>query len=105
MSNYTFNGGGGNDPLIIDTPYGNPLPTGGVNYNGGAQTFDGADLVQVVGGDADDSVIIRATQIQVGSKIITYSSAEMIRFDGNGGGGFLEVQKRLHFYPILHTGA
>ncbi|HEV8605302.1 MAG TPA: lamin tail domain-containing protein [Tepidisphaeraceae bacterium] len=105
MSNYTFNGVGGNDSFVIDTTFGNPIPVGGVNFNGGAQTFDGADLIQVIGGDANDSVIIRSTQVQVGSSNITYGSAEMIRFDGNGGDDTLTINNSLNFVPIYNAGS
>ena len=104
MSNYTFNAVGGNDQLIVDTTYGNPIPSGGVSYNGGAQTFDGADLIQVIGGDVNDAVTIRASQVQVGSSIITYGSVEMIRVDGNGGDDTLTISNSLTFTPIYNAG-
>src|SRR5262249_30552934 len=46
--NATFNTGGGNDTLTVDFSGGNPLPSGGLVYNGGAQTT--SDKLVVTGG-------------------------------------------------------
>jgi hypothetical protein len=100
---YTFNGVGGDDTLIIDTTFGNPIPSGGVNFNGGVQGAAG-DMVQVIGGSANDSVIIRSTQIQVGSLNITYGGTEQVRFDGNAGNDTLTINNFLNFTPTFIGG-
>jgi PKD repeat protein len=104
MGNYTFNGIGGDDTLIIDTTFGNPIPTGGINFNGGVQGAAG-DLVQIIGGPGNDAVIIRSTQIQVGSLNITYGGTEQIRFDGNAGDDTLTINNFLNFTPEFFGGA
>jgi hypothetical protein len=103
MSNYTFNGVGGDDTFIIDASFGNPIPVGGVNFNGGGQGANG-DMLQVTGGAANDAVIIRASQVQVGSLNISYGGTEMIRFDGNGGDDTLTINNFVSFMPIFNGG-
>ncbi|HJT78478.1 MAG TPA: sialidase family protein, partial [Gemmataceae bacterium] len=44
----TFQGGGGNDQLIVDTSNGDPLPAGGIGFTGGG----GADTLTLQGGGA-----------------------------------------------------
>jgi hypothetical protein len=104
MSNYTFNGVGGDDTFIIDVSFGNPIPVGGVNFNGGGQGANG-DVIQVTGGAANDTVIIRSAQVQVGSLNITYGGTEMIRFDGNGGDDTLTINNFVAFTPIFNGGS
>src|SRR5439155_26849464 len=52
VTNYTVSGVGGDDTFIIDTTYGNPIPSGGVTFNGGVQGANG-DLINVIGGSAN----------------------------------------------------
>ena len=47
----TFNAGGGDDSLLINHANGNPMPTGGVFYDGGAGTNDSLTINATAGTD------------------------------------------------------
>ena len=47
--NLVINGGDGNDTLTIDFSGGNPIPTGGLTFNGEGQTGAPGDMLRVIG--------------------------------------------------------
>ena len=51
MTNLTLNGSGDDDAFVIDFSGGNPIPSGGIVVNGGAQTSTG-DRLTITGGTA-----------------------------------------------------
>ena len=77
VPNYTFSGVGGDDTFIVDTTFGNPIPTGGVTFNGGVQGANG-DTLKVIGGSANDAITILNSKVQFGSSNINYTGVENI---------------------------
>ena len=49
LPSLTFKGGAGNDILTVDLANGNPIPTGGVAYDGGSNSGTPGDSLTVVG--------------------------------------------------------
>jgi hypothetical protein len=103
VSNYVFSGVGGDDTFIIDTTYGNPIPSGGVTFNGGVQGANG-DMIIVVGGPANDSFTVRSTQVQIGTSNIGYTGTENIAVDGNGGDDTMTIANFLPYSPTFNGG-
>ncbi|MCX5675293.1 MAG: hypothetical protein NTX87_09820 [Planctomycetota bacterium] len=62
--------GDGDDELSIDFGAGNPLPTSGVSYNGGA-----GELLQILGTTGNDAVTLTSTEATVNGAAIIYTSA------------------------------
>jgi hypothetical protein len=103
MDNYIFNGVGGNDTLIIDLSNGNPIPTGGINYNGGTQVAPG-DLVQITGSGGNDEIHITASQVIIGSAALDYSGIERINIDGGAGDDSMVIDEAPAFTPTFNGG-
>lgn len=74
-------GGGSADQLIVDLVNGSPIPTGGINFDGGA----GSDSVLLVGSGGADDVTFVGSTIVFGAGSINYSGTEAIEFDGGNG--------------------
>ena len=49
VNSVTFNGSGANDTVIVDYGGGNPIPTGGITFNGSGQTGAPGDSLSIVG--------------------------------------------------------
>ncbi|MBW3542331.1 MAG: hypothetical protein KY476_18855, partial [Planctomycetes bacterium] len=93
-----INGTAGDDTLVVDFTNGNPIPTGGIEFNGGAQGT-GGDELQIICGTAT-SVTHNFTNasdgsIEIDGSLITYTGLEPVVdnlvvanrvFTFNGGG-------------------
>jgi autotransporter-associated beta strand protein len=80
ITSLTFIGAGGADRLTIDFANGDPLPAGGLSYDGGG----GTDTLRVVASGRD--VTLAATQVTVGTAAgITLSHVEGSSFDLGSG--------------------
>jgi len=77
-----LNGLNGNDMLLIDMSGGNPLPVGGLAFDGGAGS---SDNVAIVGSPGVESASISASSIAFGSTSASIASHETVTFDGRGG--------------------
>jgi hypothetical protein len=88
MSAITFTGGSGNDKLTLDFSAGNPLPAGGVTFNGGA----GVNTLSVIGTRGDDILtagpggILFSAGGAFSNIPITAASVQSIQFIGGSGG-------------------
>ncbi len=67
-----FNFGGSNDTLIIDTSAGNPIPSAGILFNGGATSKN--NTLIVVGAGGNDAITFGATTVSIGSSAITFKN-------------------------------
>jgi hypothetical protein len=80
----TFNGLGGNDRLTIDCSGDNPIPAGGVTYDGGANSAGGGDYLRVIGSGAQavdhlpSGFISGDGSLVVDGKVISYVGIEGI---------------------------
>jgi hypothetical protein len=87
VSSLSFAGNGGNDRLTIDASAGNPIPPGGVSFDGG----DGADILAVIGSGGDDTFTFNASSVAIGGSTIAHSNIERRLLSGNGGGDGLTI--------------
>ena len=75
---FSFNFAGTNDNLIIDTSGGNPVPAGGITFNGGASSNDTLTIL----GSIDDiiSPAIGSVTVQSGgvTGTVTFNNAKLI---------------------------
>lgn len=79
FSQWTFNAEPG-DRLTVDFTNGNPLPLGGLTYNGASGA--GGDALMIVGTAGNDAVTATATQITVNAAApITYSNLDSFAFN------------------------
>ncbi|HEV8606245.1 MAG TPA: hypothetical protein VGQ99_12805 [Tepidisphaeraceae bacterium] len=68
---------GGDDTLILDYSLGEVIPSGGINYDGGASTI--ADLLHIIGASAADAFLALAADFHHGSLTMTYASVEALQ--------------------------
>jgi autotransporter-associated beta strand protein len=75
-----INGGDGNDTLTVDFLGGNPVPAGGLTFNGGAQTSETGDVIQL-NGDTAENITYRFLNksdgsVEVDGALINYTGLE-----------------------------
>lgn len=86
VSTLIINGSGDGDTLTVDFSNGSPIPTGGIQFNGGSQPVGGADrlvltgaspttVVHTMSNTTDGSIAIN------GTTLIAYTAAEAIQDD------------------------
>lgn len=83
----TLQGGGGADTLVIDLSNGNPIPSGGVTFEGG----DGVDIVQVAGSLVPLVASLDAANLGVNGTVMTVGAVEQFQLDGTAGDDSLTV--------------
>jgi hypothetical protein len=82
----TINTLAGNDSVNIDFSGGaTPVPTGGLNVNGGG----GTDTLTIIGTTGNDAATINATSFALNASSIYYSAIKSIVFNGDGGSDIL----------------
>ncbi len=75
------------DILTVDFSGGNPIPPGGVSFDGGA---GGGNSLILAGTSGGDSVTMTATQITLaGASVMSYSNVEFFGFDLGAGNSLL----------------
>jgi hypothetical protein len=81
----TFDGGAGNDKLIVDMRGGNPIPSGGIGFHGGSD-FDEIDVIGNGGSGAytPSGTIPGDGNIVAGGRMITFSGLEPVEVSGFG---------------------
>ncbi|CAN5334017.1 hypothetical protein BH09PLA1_BH09PLA1_27360 [soil metagenome] len=90
LSTLTFTGTSGDDSLTIDAANGNPVPSGGVTYNGLGQGALGDALI-VNGSAGADNVAFSVSGATFNGLAVATTSVERARFDGRNGGDTLTV--------------
>ncbi len=80
-------GGAANDVLTVDFSNGNPLPNGGITFDGGG----GTNTVAIIGTPANDTLTVTAAGLTFtggifGTVPITTASVQSIQFPGGSGG-------------------
>jgi hypothetical protein len=83
ITDFSFLGSGDNDTLVIDFGGGNPIPAGGLTYNGENPTSgDDNDVLSVVNGMSVDAIYTTAGSssgsINFDGRLITYTGLEPI---------------------------
>jgi hypothetical protein len=91
ITTLTVAGGDGNDQLLLDCSLGNPIPPGGISFDGGA----GIDTIVYVGSSNADAVSLSASGLSFLNEpaAITFAPSTVERFKaaGNGGADTLSV--------------
>jgi hypothetical protein len=70
------------EALTIDLSGGNPIPAGGMTFNGGT---GGGNSIVIAGTSADDAVTMTASQIILNGSTINYANATVSSFQLGGG--------------------
>jgi hypothetical protein len=81
--NFTFSFTGTNDQFIVDGSNGNPVPAGGVAFNG--------DTLRVIGSNGSDTFVVNSGAVLFGSNPITFSNNANLLIDPRGGSDNLTV--------------
>ena len=80
------------DVLTVDFSGGNPIPVGGLKFNGGSIGGGSGNSLFIIGSSGGDSVAMTATQITDNSSApITYSNTAFFSFHLGGGSNSLLV--------------
>ncbi len=86
MSGISISGGGGNDSATVDFSLGNPLPSGGLSFDGGV----GTNSLNVIGDTASDNLTIDASQLIFNDTPIAYANTQAISIASGAGQDVLE---------------
>jgi RHS repeat-associated protein len=93
ISQWQVTGGAGDDALTVDFSDGDPLPAGGLSFDGG--TNAAGDTLQIVGTSGDDTAMLTASRLQFASSdfidSISYSNVQQFGFDLGGGADSLII--------------
>jgi subtilisin-like proprotein convertase family protein len=90
VSSMSFTGTAGDDSLTVDAINGNPIPSGGVSFDGLGQASAG-DVYAIKGTTANEDVLFSQTGASFNGVNVNTTSVERARFDGRGGGDDLLV--------------
>lgn len=107
---FTLKGFGGNDNLVIDASNGNPLPYGGICFEGGA----GTNIVRLIGTTSGDALGVDQSGATLGTARVIAGEASIVldaasgqvmelaslEINGNGRLSFAEGQKLLKFSTL-----
>ena len=116
-SDVVIEGTAGDDTLVVDFTNGNPIPPGGITFNGGAEVTRQGDVLEIVGGNFQeveynytnahdgsidlDGSVIRYTGLEplsnsgtVADAVFTFpaSSQPILEDDGTSGNGTVQVR-------------
>ena len=97
----TFDLAGGNDTLIIDLTYGNPVPAGGVEYIGGT----GTDTLRIDGKSGNDWIMAADGRVLVGSSFVRFTLVETIILNGGDGDDTLGVSGPISYNVTINGNA
>jgi len=90
LTTLTFNTLAGNDSLIVDWVNGNPIPSGGISYDGGTQSGVPGDSLTVIGRAIDSGnytpsgTTSGAGSVTVAGKSINFTGLEPVTTSGFG---------------------
>ena len=80
------------DVLTVDFSNGNPMPAGGLNFNGGSLGSGSGNSLYIIGSSGDENAVLSATQITgIGSAPINYSNTTFFSFHLGGGSDSLLI--------------
>ncbi|HEX2971790.1 MAG TPA: hypothetical protein VHP11_05625, partial [Tepidisphaeraceae bacterium] len=90
----------GNDTLIIDLGNGNPI-SGSLSFDGG----DGQDVLQIITGNAGQTLFADGTKIRFTGGTVDYSGLEGMAIEGSAADDSLTITAALPFTPSFHGGS
>ena len=90
ISQWQIDGCAGNDQLVVDFSQGDPLPAGGLLFNGGSVT--NGDSLHIVGTSSDHNVTVAGTQVNMDAlPAIGYSNVNLFGFNLGTGNNSLTI--------------
>jgi hypothetical protein len=81
-----ISGAGGNDAATVDFSVGDPLPNGGLSFDGGT----GVNSISFIGTNTNDNLTIDGSQVTFGDIPISYANTQSITVDGGFGNDTVE---------------
>ncbi len=81
MPSLNFSSGTGNDSLTVDFTSGDPVPTGGISFNGGS----GTNSLTLTGPSGTNTASINSSQLTFDSSVIGYSNVSSIAISAGSG--------------------
>jgi hypothetical protein len=102
-STFSFSFTGSSDSLVVDGGNGNPIPTGGVTFNGGSS--GNGNTLSLLGSAGNDTITANATSIVFGGNPINFSNAANLIVDPRGGVDALTVNAGTITVPAQTPGA
>ncbi len=84
VTSLTFSLGAGDDSLTLDYANGNPMPSGGIFYDGGGNSSGASDVLVINGSNASESIDLTGA-------LITLVEVEGATINGNGGNDQLSI--------------
>jgi hypothetical protein len=91
ISQWNVSLGAGDDTLTVDFSNGNPVPVGGLTYDGG--THLSGDTLSIIGTSGADNVVLTATQATLGAyAAMNFTNVQYFSFNLGAGQDSLVVQ-------------
>jgi hypothetical protein len=81
LPSLTFNGDTNNDNLTVDYSGGDPIPSGGLAFNGGSAV----NALTIIGTSSADTITVSPTNTTVNGDPITYSNLQSLAINGGAG--------------------
>ncbi len=82
-SSLSFAFAGAHDNLDIDLSGGNPIPAGGITFNG--TTLSNGDSLTVLGSPGDPAINVGSNSLTIGSHTVNFSNVASVTVDPRGG--------------------
>jgi autotransporter-associated beta strand protein len=82
-SSLSFDFSGTHDNLVINTSGGNPIPAGGVSFNG--SSLSNGDTLTIVGSPGDDAISVGSSSVSVGTSVVSFSNVANVSVESVGG--------------------
>ena len=101
-NNFTFNFTGANDQLIIDSANTNPIPPGGITYNGGSTT--NGNVLLLLATNTADTIVVNGGAILFNGKTINFSNTGTVQVDPRKGSDSLTVNATAVTLPAQISG-
>jgi hypothetical protein len=100
VSSFRFDGGDGNDQMLVNAGAGTPFPLGGLTYNGGSDRGLPGDSLSVISSGSQvvytPAAVSGSGTLAVGGRAITFSGLEPIDVTNPGGNVTVKLQLGLN---------
>ncbi len=99
----SFAGLAGNNTFIVDLSGANPVPAGGLSFDGGSGT---GNSLQVIGSaSAANHYTVTASQVTSDGGSLSYTNIQSMEIDGGAAADSLTIAQPLSFSPVFRGGA
>ncbi len=101
LTDIGVNLGNGDNTLIIDMTWGNPIPAGGLSY----VAYAGFDTLQITGTTGADTFTLADTYVLVNSSTISFTGLEQLSLSGGSGNDVCNIGASLSYGLAFSGGA